>query len=187
MKAGGRKAIVTDEHREEARLLKEIWKREKRPTQAEFGESYGIGGQSAVANFLNGDSALSLNAARGFAFGLGCTIADFSPRLAREVAALGALAPPIVVYGDARNDPAPGTPLVSGTVSPNPEPVSVEALTALGKAIEAAEPADRASAVAMLKAFIENPSANADILPLIARRLSGEFPEHRIAAAGGGK
>lgn len=81
-----RKAIVTDEHRQEAAKLKAIWLRAPRPEQGAFGETYEIGGQSAVSNFLRGDSPLSLKAARGFARGLGCEIADFSPRLAAEAA-----------------------------------------------------------------------------------------------------
>ena len=67
----------------ESELLKEIWDRRAtgRLPQAEFGETFGIGGQSAVANFLNGRSPLSLKAALGFARGLGTSIKDFSPRL----------------------------------------------------------------------------------------------------------
>lgn len=84
-----RRGKVTDEHREEARLLKEIWDRtylDRRQrglhTQAAFGAEFDIGGQAVVGFFLNGHTALSLKAARGFAKGLGCRIADFSPRLA---------------------------------------------------------------------------------------------------------
>lgn len=51
-------------------------------SQAAFGETFGIGNQAAMTLFLNGGCALSLKAARGFAAGLGCRIADFSPRLA---------------------------------------------------------------------------------------------------------
>jgi hypothetical protein len=81
-----RKAIVTAEHLEEARRLKAIWDSRPHPGQAEFGKLYEIGGQSAVSNFLRGESPLSLKAARGFAVGLGCTLAEFSPRLAKEAA-----------------------------------------------------------------------------------------------------
>lgn len=79
-----RKALVTDEHRQEARALKAIWDRVKPASQGEFGKEFGIGGQSAVANFLGGASALSLKAAVGFANGLNCKIRDFSERLAVE-------------------------------------------------------------------------------------------------------
>lgn len=84
-----KKGKVTDEHREEARRLKEIWdatydtrKASKLHTQAAFGAEFGIGGQAVVGFFLSGHTALSLKAAKGFAKGLNCLIADFSPRLA---------------------------------------------------------------------------------------------------------
>ena len=87
-----RRGTVTDEHREEARLLTILWKRTKSArqesgfgTQEAFGAEFGIGNQSAVGFFLNGKTALSMKAARGFARGLGCQIADFSPRLAAQL------------------------------------------------------------------------------------------------------
>jgi hypothetical protein len=82
-----RAAKVTQEHREEAARLKEIWLREKRPTQEHFGATYGIGSQGAVWRFLNAKDPLSLKAARGFAEGLKVDISEFSPRLAHEAAA----------------------------------------------------------------------------------------------------
>jgi len=77
-----KKAIVTEEHRKEAAALKAIWDSTPHPGQFEFGEQYGIGNQSAVSQFLNGKTPLSLEAAAGFSAGLGCNISDFSPRLA---------------------------------------------------------------------------------------------------------
>lgn len=86
---GARRGKVTDEHREEARLLKAIWdrtyadrKKSNLHTQGAFGAEYDIGGQAVVGFFINGHTALSLKAAKGFALGLGCQISDFSPRLA---------------------------------------------------------------------------------------------------------
>ena len=79
-----KKAKVTEEHKAEAALLRAIWKNTKHVSQTEFGETYGIGNQSAVGQFLRGDAALSLKAARGFALGLGCPISAFSKRLAAE-------------------------------------------------------------------------------------------------------
>lgn len=80
---------MTLEHLEEARLLREIWAKTKEArkaaglhSQGAFGQEYQIGNQAAVGFFLNGKTALSLKAARGFAKGLGCNISDFSPRLA---------------------------------------------------------------------------------------------------------
>lgn len=94
------KAKITDEHREESRLLKEIWDSSGhgKLTQAEFGHQYGIGTQAAVGFFLNGKSAISMKAAKGFARGLGCPISAFSKRLATEadeaISMSGGSAPP---------------------------------------------------------------------------------------------
>ncbi|MDR0204953.1 MAG: hypothetical protein LBJ40_22710 [Delftia acidovorans] len=87
-----RKAIVTDEHRQEALLLADLWERLPHTSQAVFGEQYGIGSQSAVGQFLRGDTPLSLKAAAGFAEGLGCKIRDFSPRLAEQAIHFAGLA-----------------------------------------------------------------------------------------------
>jgi transcriptional regulator with XRE-family HTH domain len=88
-----RRAKVTPETKEEARQLAELWASRSHPSQAEFGETYGIGNQSAVGQFLRGGVPLSLKAARGFAQGLGCKIEDFSPRLAAEAAAIANMVP----------------------------------------------------------------------------------------------
>lgn len=87
-----RKAKVTEEHKKEAALLTEIWETRTHETQVLFGERYGIGGQSAVGQFLRGEVPLSLKAARGFARGLQCQISEFSPRLAKEAMSLGLVA-----------------------------------------------------------------------------------------------
>lgn len=71
--------------------LRAIWDQTpNRPSQAEFGELYDIGSQSAVGNFLSGRSALSLRAAAGFARGLNVPIASFSPKLAAEAGEIAA-------------------------------------------------------------------------------------------------
>ncbi len=77
-----RKAKISAENTEEAAKLRALWESRSHPSQAEFGQTYEVGNQSAVGQFLRGETPLSLNAARGFARGLGCQIADFSPRLA---------------------------------------------------------------------------------------------------------
>ena len=92
--ATNRKAKVTEEHHEEARKLKEIWNSRARETQGVFGEIHKIGNQSAVGQFINGKIPLSLNAAQGFAQGLKCSIADFSPRLAATVQGISAFSGP---------------------------------------------------------------------------------------------
>lgn len=81
-----RKSIATDATRAEAKVLKSIWDNSSHPSQAEFGELYNVGNQSAVGQFLSGNTPLSLKAAAGFAKGLGCKISDFSPRLADQAA-----------------------------------------------------------------------------------------------------
>ena len=89
-----RKAKVTSETLRESELLKAIWSRTPgKPNQAIFGETYEVGSQSAVTQFLNGVTPLSLKAALGFAKGLNCDIADFSPRLAAEAASIADAAP----------------------------------------------------------------------------------------------
>jgi hypothetical protein len=93
MRNGDRKSKVTPETQEESNRLRELWDSRPHPGQAEFGEKFGIGNQSAVSQFLRGAVPLSLNAAAGFAHGLGCRVEDFSPRLAAEAAAIGTLAP----------------------------------------------------------------------------------------------
>lgn len=75
----------------EAAALRELWDTRRHPSQAEFGELYDIGNQSSVAHFLKGLAPLSLKAAAGFAKGLNCTIADFSPRLADQATQYAAL------------------------------------------------------------------------------------------------
>ena len=70
---------------QEAALLRAIWDATpSKLSQAEFGETFNVGGQSAVNNFLKGSSPLSLKAAMGFSRGLGVPIDDFSPRLAAQ-------------------------------------------------------------------------------------------------------
>jgi hypothetical protein len=93
MTKDGRRAKVTPESKEEADRLAKLWATRSHPSQAEFGETYGIGNQSAVGQFLRGETPLSLKAARGFAIGLGCNIEDFSPRLAKEAAAIASMVP----------------------------------------------------------------------------------------------
>lgn len=87
--ASNRQGRVTPETLEEARRLRAIYAAKKSAlvkdglgTQAAFGETFNIGNQAAVGFFLSGKTALSLKAAAGFARGLDCLIADFSPRLA---------------------------------------------------------------------------------------------------------
>lgn len=89
-----RRGRVKPEHVDEAKRLRAIYDQEPRGTQAEFGEKWDIGNQSAVGNMLNGKQAISLLAGAKFAKALNCSIADFSPRLAVQAAEIGSLAYP---------------------------------------------------------------------------------------------
>lgn len=80
---------LTAEHIEESDRLKRLYTTTKHGlSQAEFGARYEIGSQGAVWQHLNRRTSLNLKAAKGFAAGLGCNVADFSPRLAAEIEAL---------------------------------------------------------------------------------------------------
>lgn len=87
-----KQGTVSAENLDEAKRLKSIYEskltlRKSRGvgTQEAFGQAYDIGGQAAVWQFLNGHAALSKKAAVGFANGLDCRVADFSPRLDAEI------------------------------------------------------------------------------------------------------
>jgi phage repressor protein C with HTH and peptisase S24 domain len=89
MSTNNRRAKVTPETEAESVRLRSIWDATpNKPSQAQFGERYNIGSQGAVALFLSGTTPLSKKAAKGFADGLGCRVADFSPRLASEIDSL---------------------------------------------------------------------------------------------------
>jgi hypothetical protein len=108
MESDARKAKVTAEHLQEAQALKRLWDAAAdRPSQAVFGERYEIGNQSAVGQFLRGLVPLSQKAAIGFARGLGCDIADFSPRLAARAAEVVALGASAVRQSEAVEPPSP--------------------------------------------------------------------------------
>lgn len=80
---------LTDEQIAEAAKLKKLFKTSKHGlTQADFGETFGIGSQGAVWQYLNARTALNLKAANAFSKGIGCSVADFSPRLASEIEGL---------------------------------------------------------------------------------------------------
>ncbi|WP_409167665.1 helix-turn-helix domain-containing protein [Variovorax sp. H27-G14] len=68
-----------------------------------------------------------------------------------------------------------------------PVSVSISTLALLGAAIEKSATEDRSGIVKLMTAFIENPSANADLLPLIEKRLSGELHAPQKVASGGSK
>lgn len=94
-----RKTAIEPEHLAESQRLKAIWDNRKAAgtvgSQQAFGERYGIGNQAAVWQCLNGAVKISKKQAAGFALGLQCAVADFSPRLAAEIAALQPIEAPV--------------------------------------------------------------------------------------------
>jgi hypothetical protein len=80
-----RKPKITDEHRQEAALLKALFKKNAGMSQDAFASDYGLGGQANVGHYLNARQPLNLTAALKFATGLGCKIEEFSPRLAQAL------------------------------------------------------------------------------------------------------
>lgn len=87
-KQRARDSLLTEENRQESVRLKALYLAAGHGlSQAAFGAAYDIGNQGAVWQCLNATGMpISLKAARGFARGLRCEIADFSPRLAAEAA-----------------------------------------------------------------------------------------------------
>lgn len=82
-----RQVKITPETLAESAKLRAIWEEKKTALnlrQAQFGEQHGIGTQSAVGQFLRGETPISMDAAIGFARGLGVQISDFSERLASQ-------------------------------------------------------------------------------------------------------
>lgn len=86
--AENKRSKITEEHLREAAALKMLWDSHPHRTQAVFGEAYSLGNQSNVGHYLSGRIALNPKAAAAFARELGVDVADFSPRVARELADL---------------------------------------------------------------------------------------------------
>ncbi len=87
------KRALTAEEAAECTALKALYnarKKELKLTQDELGERLGGIGQSGVSHYLNGVNALNATIAAGFARELGIPVAEFSKRLASEIASLAA-------------------------------------------------------------------------------------------------
>lgn len=76
------KRTMPEWKRDAARLKALFDSRAVKLTQKEFGRRHGIGTQSMVSQYLNGETRLTHNAATKFAIGLGIQIEAFSPTLA---------------------------------------------------------------------------------------------------------
>lgn len=85
-----KKAKIDPVHVEEAEKLRQLFQARPSPqlSQARFGEQNEIGSQGVVWQYLNARIPLNLEQAVRFARGLNCSVADFSPRLAAELASL---------------------------------------------------------------------------------------------------
>lgn len=74
---------------EEADALKERFATVNR---AKFARDFGVkGGQAAIYQHINAIRPINLDAAKAYAQGFGCSLAEISPRLAQQVAAAAAV------------------------------------------------------------------------------------------------
>lgn len=84
-----RKKPLTDSQLADSARLRELFESRVEVSQLEFGQTFGIGNQGMVWQYLNADkpkgSALNVTAATKFARGVKCRVADFSPTLQEEI------------------------------------------------------------------------------------------------------
>lgn len=78
----------------EAQELRALFERRSTMTQKAFGQAFKLGTGSMVWQYLEGRRPLNLMAACRFANGLGADLAEFSPRLAKELETAMSLALP---------------------------------------------------------------------------------------------
>lgn len=88
-----RKAKIEPVHVEEAAALKRLFKERVKMSQASFGAEHDIGTQGMVWQYLNAGSPLNVKVAAKFAKAMGVDVAEFSPRLAKEMGQIVAAAP----------------------------------------------------------------------------------------------
>lgn len=83
------KTPPTEAQIRESIRLRELFAERAGVSQLEFGQTYGIGNQRMVWQYLNADkpkgSALNVFAAMKFAEGLRCHVSDFSPSMQEEI------------------------------------------------------------------------------------------------------
>ena len=143
-----KRSKITPEHQQESARLKALWD-DGRPhrTQAVFGEAYGLGNQANVGHYLNGRSPLNPKAAVAFAAELGCSVSDFSPRVAEELAQLSGMARP-------QNSPA------TRSLNPAPRESTLEQmLDVLANTLETLPEAARLEAAPLLQALTLAPDS----------------------------
>ncbi|WFC66453.1 XRE family transcriptional regulator [Achromobacter denitrificans] len=88
-----RKAKIETVHIEEAAALKRLFKERVKVSQAAFGAENEIGTQGMVWQYLNAGSPLNVKVAVKFAKAMGIDVAEFSPRLAKELGEIAAAVP----------------------------------------------------------------------------------------------
>lgn len=166
--SGNRKAKISAEHVAEAVRLKSLWDSREHETQVVFGEKYSIGNQSAVGQFLRGEAPLSIKAAKGFAEGLHCSIADFSPRLAKEILEMASG----LVKGPAIEREAPpfaAEPKVQYLAEKRPSAMLLQ----LAELLRPMDETDRKIAKAILVDLVDNPDKAEQMASKFERVLGG--------------
>lgn len=75
-------------YEQESARLKELFTEKSPYSQREFAKKYNLGSHNNLSQYLNGRRTLNVKLASIVAGALGIEVADFSPRLAKEIAAL---------------------------------------------------------------------------------------------------
>lgn len=88
-----RKAKIEAVHIDEAAALKRLFKERVKVSQATFGAENDIGTQGMVWQYLNAGSPLNVKVAVKFAKAMGVDVAEFSPRLAKELGQIASAMP----------------------------------------------------------------------------------------------
>jgi hypothetical protein len=89
----------------EAQELRALFERRSTMTQKAFGQAFELGTGSMVWQYLEGRRPLNLMAACRFANGLGADLAEFSPRLAKELEVAMGLAFPELRHPSSVTEP----------------------------------------------------------------------------------
>lgn len=82
--------MLTAEQERECSALKKIFEEKSTISLRSFVKKYKLGSPSNLSQYLNGRRALNLKIATTVAAALGVSVADFSPRLAREIGRMSA-------------------------------------------------------------------------------------------------
>lgn len=75
-------------YQQEANLLRALFAEKSKVSQRKFAEQNGLGTAANFGHYITGRRPMNAKIATAIAAGLGCQVADFSPRLAKEIEAL---------------------------------------------------------------------------------------------------